>query len=111
MKHEDLKTATNEAEFEQLLKEGKPFQLKAAHSITIAKLPGNSAPIVQVSGDSDEILTMFFYGLSEVAANMKQHGTPKEEILKMFHGAVDVAVDQIDIPHIKPTSGGGIANE
>lgn len=60
MKNKEMKTAATQEEFEQLLKEGKPFQLKAAHSITIAKLPGDQPPFVQVHGDSEEITSMLF---------------------------------------------------
>lgn len=98
----NMKTATNEKEFEQLVKEGKPFQLKAAHHITIAKLPGEQPPIVQISGNIDVILQMLIFGISEVAENMRKNGVPKEEIKALFHGGVEMAVELTDLPDNDP---------
>lgn len=106
MKNEEMKTATTEAEFAQLLKEGKPFHLKATHSITIAKLPGDQPPIVQVHGDSDEVTPMLFYAMSEIAEDMKRHGFPKEAIKAIFHSGVEMAVELTDLPDDEPAAGG-----
>lgn len=110
MKNEEMKTAATQEEFEQLLKEGKPFHLKAAHSITIAKLPGDQPPFVQVHGDSEEITSMLFFAMSEIAEDMKKHGYPKEAIKAIFHSGVEMAVELTDLPDDEPAAGGAMNN-
>lgn len=88
---DEMSTAATKEEFEKLLKEGKPFQLKPKHSITVASIDEAQPPIVQIQGDFKVISSMFFYALSEIMHNAEKHGMPREEIRLHFHEGVELA--------------------
>lgn len=88
---DEMSTAATKEEFEKLLKEGKPFQLKPKHSITVASIDETKPPIVQIQGDFKVISSMFFYALSEIMHNAEKHGMPREEMRLHFHEGVELA--------------------
>ena len=96
MNIDDDKTASTQEEFEKLVKEGKPFHLKAQHAITLAKLPDSAAPIMQITGDTAEIISMLFYALAHTVGDLRELGMDKEEIKKFYYDGVELAVDMAD---------------
>ncbi len=91
-----MKAAGTEAEFRKRLKEGKPFELKPKSAITIAKLPGAGAPLMQIFGTGDEVNQMLIFAVSEVSEAMLAAGNKKEQVKEFWTGAVEMAVELAD---------------
>lgn len=64
--NESMKTASTEAEFEELLKEGKMFQLEPTAGITIISIDPEKPPMVQITGEFNILCKMLSYGMSEL---------------------------------------------
>lgn len=94
---DEMKTATTKEEFEQLVKEGKPFQLAAKNSITIASMDTTQPPIIQIKGDFQEVNFLFFYALAAIMNNAKKYGMTTEELRKLFHEGVEQAYMLADL--------------
>lgn len=88
---DNMATAHNKEEFEEALRRRKPFQLVPQAQIMIVSIDPDRPPICQIAGDSNEIMKMFTYGISNVMSDQIDHGMPPEVIRDLWHKIADAA--------------------
>lgn len=87
-----MKTVKTEEEFEKCLKEGQPFQLEGTAQIHMVLIDPKKPPIVQITGDSDDIFKMLSFAISQIADNALEHGVGLEEAARILHTLADAAM-------------------
>ena len=94
---EEMKTARNKEEFEELLKEGKAFHFEPESTILIADLGDDAAPIVKVQGkaDEDRTLSLLCYAIGRTALKSLEKGTDPEEVIGDTVGACLAVIDSV----------------
>lgn len=92
---EGIKTACSKEEFEQLKKEGKPFQVKEKTGVHIICFDPTVQPIIQVKGRPTEIAAMLAFLVSEMVEDLvKRGGTSREAAERMFRMAIEIGIEK-----------------
>lgn len=92
---EGMKTAHNAEEFEQLKKEGKPFEIAEKAGIHVVCFDVKTQPIVQLKGTPLEIAAMLAFMVSEMVEDLvKRGGTSREAAEQMFRMAIEMGIEK-----------------
>ena len=89
---EFLGTAGSPEEFEQRIREGKPFKLEEKAGIHIISLDKSKPPIVEVKGDFELITSMLAFAISEIIEDAVKHTGDRDGVERHFRFVMERAI-------------------
>lgn len=89
---EFLGTAGSPEEFEQRIREGKPFKLEEKAGIHIISLNKSKPPIVEVKGDFELITSMLAFAISEIIEDAVKHTGDRDGVERHFCFVMERAI-------------------